>query len=257
MLRLAVKPKGKEGVIMFVKSYKRNWLFRKKLVLTPLLGEAMICKTNIEITKLYDEILANNNGLKLSVWNELYVEYQVQHHQFYIIAKHTKKGLEYYCSEKQVYDKKLMRRVQAPEFTTDINKAEFSKSLDNAKSILTRMRLTGGGKVTAYSVFMTLENDLQMRNIIFVLTNKNTKKTRYLKKYDLNGKSSDRVQMCDYMDRALVVKYDEALKIYDDLHAKHKNFLVNLHIRKKNENTPAKDLVCKQESIRVGFKLSV
>ena len=97
---------------------------------------------------------------------------------------------------------------------------------------------------------------MNKENIIFALTNKNSKKTRYLKSYELNGKSSDRVQMCDYMDSALAVKYDEALKIYDDLHAKHKNFLVNLHIRKENENTNAKDFICKQERILVGFKLN-
>lgn len=48
MLRLAVMPKdGKDGVIMFVKSYKRNWLFRRKLVLTPLLGEAIFLRCEI------------------------------------------------------------------------------------------------------------------------------------------------------------------------------------------------------------------
>lgn len=51
----------------------------------------------------------------------------------------------------------------------------------------------------------------------------------------------------------LMVKYDEALKIYDDLHVKHKNYLVNLHIRKENENTNAKDFICKQERIQVGL----
>ena len=255
MLRLAVKPKnGKDGVIMFVKSYKRNWLFRRKLVLTPLLGEAMICKTLIENNKLYDEILANNNGIELSVWIDLFVEFQRRHHQFYIITKHTKKGLEYYCSEKEVYDKKLKRRVQVPEFTKDINKAEFSKSLDSVNAMLTRIRQNTNDKITSHSVFLTIENDLNKENIIFALTNKKSLGTRYLKSYDLNGKSSDRVQMCDYMDSALAVKYDEALKIYDDLHAKHKNFLVNLHIRKDNENTHAKDFVCKKESIQVGFK---
>lgn len=55
----------------------------------------------------------------------------------------------------------------------------------------------------------------------------------------------------------LMVKYDETLKIYDDLHAKHKNFLVNLHIRKENENTNVKDFKCRQEGIQVGFKLNV
>lgn len=259
MLRLAVKPKnGKDGVIMFVKSYKRNWLFRRKLVLTPLLGEAMICKTLIENNKLYDEILASNNGIELGVWIDLSIEYQRRHHQFYIIAKHTKKGFEYYCSEKEVYDKKLKRRVQVPEFTKDINKAEFSKSLDSVNAMLTRIRQQNSNeKITSYGVFLTIENDLCKPNIIFALTNKKSKRTRYLKSYDLNGKSSDRVQMCEYMDSALAARYDEALKIYDDLHAKHKNFLVNLHIRKENENTDAKDFKCKQESIQIGFKLNV
>ena len=256
MLRLAVRPnKGKDGVIMFVKSYKRNWLFRRKLVLTPLLGEAMILETHLEPNKLYDDILASNNGIELGVWIDLSIEYQRRHHQFYIIAKHTKKGFEYYCSEKEVYDKKLKRRVQVPEFTKDINKAEFSKSLDSVNAMLTRIRQNTNDKITSHSVFLTIENDLNKENIIFALTNKKSKRTRYLKSYDLNGKSSDRVQMCDYMDSALAVKYDEALKIYDDLHAKHKNFLVNLHIRKENENTNAKDFKYKQESIQVGFKL--
>lgn len=257
MLKLMVKPQGKEGVIMFVKSYKRNWLFRKKLVLTPLLGEAMTFETHIESNKLYDDILASNNGIELGVWIDLSIEYQRRHHQFYIIAKHTKKGLEYCCSEKEVYDKKLKRRVQVPEFTKDINKAEFSKSLDSVNAMLTRIRQNTNDKITSHSVFLTIENDLNKENIIFALTNKKSKRTRYLKSYDLNGKSSDRVQMCEYMDSALAARYDEALKIYDDLHAKHKNFLVNLHIRKENENTDAKDFKCKQESIQIGFKLNV
>ena len=123
--------------------------------------------------------------------------------------------------------------------------------------MLTRIRQNSNEKITSYGVFLTVENDLNKPNIIFALTNKISKKTRYLKSYDLNGKSSDKVQMCDYMDCALQVTYDEALKIYDDLHTKHKSFLVNLHIRKDGENTPAKDFVCKKESIRIGFKLKV
>lgn len=250
MLRLAVKPKDKDEVIMFVKSYKRDWLFGKKLVLTPLPDEA----NDIEEIALPRKIFEKGHFVIL---DETDIEDYIEHNRFYIIAKHTRKGLEYYCSEKEVYDNKLKRRMQAPDFTPNITKAEFSKSLDNVNATLTRIRQNSKEKITAHSVFLTIENDLNIPNIIFAVTNKVSKKTRYLKSYDLNGKSSDKVQMCDYMDSALQVTYDEALKIYDDLHAKHKNFLVNLHVRKENENTPAKDFVCKGESIRIGFKLNV
>lgn len=257
MLRLAVKPKDKDGVIMFVKSYKRDWLFRKKLVLTPLLGEALTFCNVVDAYKMFNKIITINSNVKAEVWNGTFVDFYIQHNQFYIIAKHTRKGLEYYCSEKEVYDNKLKRRIQALDFTPNITKAEFSKSLDNVNATLTRIRQNSKEKITAHSVFLTIENDLNIPNIIFVVTNKVSKKTRYLKSYDLNGKSSDKVQMCDYMDSALQVTYDEALKIYDDLHAKHKNFLVNLHIRKEGENISAKDFVCKRESIQIGFKLNV
>lgn len=250
MLRLAVKPKDKDEVIMFVKSYKRDWLFGKKLVLTPLPDEA----NDIEEIALPRKIFEKGHFVIL---DETDIEDYIEHNRFYIIAKHTRKGLEYYCSEKEVYDNKLKRRMQAPDFTPNITKAEFSKSLDNVNATLTRIRQNSKEKITAHSVFLTIENDLNIPNIIFAVTNKVSKKTRYLKSYDLNGKSSDKVQMCDYMDSALQVTYDEALKIYDDLHAKHKNFLLNLHIRKEEENTPAKDFVCKRESIQVGFKLNV
>lgn len=250
MLRVAVQSdNGKDGIILFVKSYKRDWLFRKKFVLTPLLDEA---KT-FEDYDLYDVI--QEYGVMPT--HDEKIEKLIAHNQFYIIAKHTRKGIEYYCSEREVYDKRLNRMIQMPEFTSDIEKAEFSKSLDNVNTTLIRIRQNSKEKITAHSVFLTIENDLNKPNIIFALTNKNSKKTQYLKSYNLNTKSSDNVQMCDYMDSALQVTYDEALKIYDDLHAKHKNFLVNLHIRKDGENIPAKDFVCKRESIRVGFKLSI
>lgn len=256
MLRLTVKPKaGKDGVIMFVKSCKRDWLFRRKLVLTPLLGESITgTDANLEEVKNLHCLLRKKGEVNLI--SDIHISYLREHNQFYIIAKHTWRGLEYYCSEKEVYEKKLKRRIQVPKFTSDIEKAEFSKSLDNVNATLTRIRQTSKEKITAHSVFLTIENDLNTPNIIFALTNRVSKKTRYLKSYDLNGKSSDRVQMCDYMDSALQVTYDEALNIYDDLHAKHKDFLVNLHIRKRGENTPAKDFVCKRESIQVGFKLN-
>ena len=258
MLRLAVMPKdGKDGVIMFVKSYKRNWLFRKKLVLTPLLGEAQTFDGVVYAYKILHKIEGVLCNSEVEVWNKDFVDFYIQNNQFYIIAKHTHKGIEYYCSEKEVYDKKLKRRIQIPEFTPDITKAEFSKSLDSVNSMLTRIRQTSKDKITSYSVFLSIENDLNTPNIVFALTNRVSKKTRYLKSYDLKGKSSDKVQMCDYMDSALQVTYDEALKIYEDIHAKHKNFLVNLHIRKGEENTPAKDFKCKQESICVGFKLNI
>ena len=257
MLRLAVKPKGKDGVIMFVKSYKRDWLFWKKLVLTPLLGEAESLLAEGATKAMYAERSLQKQGYYTFYVRDYDVEKLIVHNQFYIIAKHTRKGIEYYCSEKEVYDKRRRRRIQVPEFTSNIEKAEFSKSLDSVNSVLTRIRQNTNDKITSHSVFLTIENDLNKENIIFALTNKKSKRTRYLKSYDLNGKSSDRVQMCDYMDSALAVKYDEALKIYDDLHAKHKNFLVNLHIRKENENTDAKDFKCKQESIQIGFKLNV
>lgn len=232
MLRLAVKPKDKDGVIMFVKSYKRDWLFWKKLVLTPLLGEAESLLAEGATKAMYAERSLQKQGYYTFYVSDYDVEKLIVHNQFYIIAKHTRKGIEYYCSEKEVYDKKLKRRIQIPEFTPDITKAEFSKSLDSVNSMLTRIRQTSKDKITSYSVFLSIENDLNTPNIIFALTNRVSKKTRYLKSYDLKGKSSDRVQMCDYMDKALQVTYDEALKIYEDIHAKHKNFLVNLHIRK-------------------------
>ena len=257
MLRLAVKPKDKDGVIMFVKSYKRDWLFWKKLVLTPLLGEAESLLAEGATKAMYAERSLQKQGYYTFYVSDYDVEKLIAHNQFYIIAKLTRKGFEYYCSEKEVYDKKIKRRIQVPEFTSDINKAEFSKSLDSVNSMLTRIRQTSKDKITSYSVFLSIENDLNTPNIIFALTNRVSKKTRYLKSYDLKGKSSDKVQMCDYMDEALQVTYDEALKIYEDIHAKHKNFLVNLHIRKGEENTPAKDFVCKRESIQIGFKLKV
>ena len=257
MLRLAVKPKGKDGVIMFVKSYKRDWLFWKKLVLTPLLGEAESLLAEGATKAMYAERSLQKQGYYTFYVSDYNVEKLIVHNQFYIIAKHTRKGIEYYCSEKEVYDKRLRRRIQVPEFTSNIEKAEFSKSLDNVNTTLTRIRQNSKEKIMTHSVFLTIENDLNTPNIIFALTSKNSKKTLYLKSYDLNGKSSDKVQMCDYMDSALQVTYDEALKIYDDLHAKHKGFMVNLHIRKENENTNAKDFVCKRESIRIGFKLNV
>lgn len=258
MLRVAVQPDdGKDGVILFVKSYRRDWLFRKKFVFTPLLGEALNLFADDATKTMYAERSLRKQGAYTRYVSDHDVEKLIAHNQFYIIAKHTRKGIEYYCSEKEVYDKKLKRRIQVPEFTSDIEKAEFSKSLDNVNAILTRIRQNSKEKITAHSVFLTIENDLNIPNIIFAVTNKVSKKTRYLKSYDLNGKSSDKVQMCDYMGGALAVNYDEALKIYDDLHAKHKNFLANLHIRKDGENTPAKDFVCKRESIQIGFKLNV
>ena len=259
MLRLAVMPKdGEDGVIMFVKSYKRDWLFRKRLVLTPLLGEAMaFCGDSLSESWLSTLRIREKLPCDVKPVSDGSVNKLIAHNQFYIIAKLTRKGFEYYCSEKEVYDKKIKRRIQVPEFTSDINKAEFSKSLDSVNSMLTRIRQTSKDKITSYSVFLSIENDLNTPNIIFALTNRVSKKTRYLKSYDRKGKSSDKVQMCDYMDEALQVTYDEALKIYEDIHAKHKNFLVNLHIRKGEENTPAKDFVCKRESIQIGFKLKV
>lgn len=259
MLRLAVIPKdGKKGVVMFVKSYKRNWLLRKKVVLTPLLGEAQTFgMQSLEKARTIRLNLVQKGAVGVEMWRDGEVELNRYLRQFYVIARHTRKGLEYYCSEKEVYDSRLKRRMRVPEFTKDINKAEFSKSLDNVNSTITRIRQNSKEKITSYSVFLTIENDLNTPNIIFALTNRVSKKTRYLKGYDLNGKSSDKVQMCDYMDSALQVTYDEALKIYEDIHAKHKNLLVNLHIRKGDENTPAKDFKCKQESIQIGFKLNV
>ncbi|PTL34646.1 hypothetical protein C7120_09095 [Prevotella sp. oral taxon 376] len=249
---------GKDGVIMFVKSYKRDWLFQRKLVLTPLLEEAraFFCDSLFELEVPIREFIAKL-PCRVNPVNDYGMNELIAYNQFYIIAKHTRKGIEYYCSEKEVYDSKLKRRIQVPEFTKDINKAEFSKSIDSVNAILTRIRQNSNEKITSYGVFLTIENDLNKPNIIFALTNKISKKTRYLKSYDLNSKSSDRVLMCDYMDSALAVKYDEALKIYDDLHAKHKNLLVNLHIRNGGENTHAKDFKYKRESIQIGFKLKV
>ena len=241
-------------MIMFVKSYKRDWLFPRNLVLTPLLEEAraFFCDSLFELEVPIREFIAKL-PCRVNPVNDYGMNELIAYNQFYIIAKHTRKGIEYYCSEKEVYDSKLKRRIQVPEFTKDINKAEFSKSIDSVNAILTRIRQNS----TSYGVFLTIENDLNKPNIIFALTNKISKKTRYLKSYDLNSKSSDRVLMCDYMDSALAVKYDEALKIYDDLHAKHKNLLVNLHIRNGGENTHAKDFKYKRESIQIGFKLKV
>lgn len=50
-----------------------------------------------------------------------------------------------------------------------------------------------------------------------------------------------------------ILPYSIRLLAIKQLHAKHKNFLVNLHIRKENENTNAKDFICKQERIQVGL----
>lgn len=257
MLRLMVKPKdGKEGVIMFVKSYKRNWLFRKKIKLTPLIGEAMVFDLN-ETVKAYEMKIEINDIAKTEIVYDSEINYYRKFHQFYIIAKHTKKGLEYYSSEKEFYDERLKRRVQMPDFTTEIEKAEFSKSLVSVKNMLTRMRVSNKDKVASYSVFLTIRNDLYKPNIIFVLTNKKTKNVYFLKKYTLKGKKNSSIQVCDNMQDALSVKYDEALKIYDDLHAKHKNFSVNCHLRKDNENVNAKDFKFKREFLQIGFKLKV
>lgn len=163
MLRLMIKPKDREGVIMFVKSYKRNWNLKKKLKLTPLIGKAITFenKEKIKAWRLKIEI---DNIVNTEFLNDDEINYYREYHQFYVIAKHTNKGFEYYSFKKEVYNEKSRRMIKVIDFTQDVNRAMFFKSFRKAFRTLIKVRPSLKGRIELYNIFLTIENDYTKKN---------------------------------------------------------------------------------------------
>lgn len=218
---------GGDGIYQFYQGVKRRFFFWSEPVLT--------YDARLAVTFLSDDdagYVANWLSKKfpeqhVTVLNEQEFE-KMQGHRFFVIEK-TGNGGAYYSEEGFVHDGNRGRQV--PKFELDIMKADFLKYEAMASTTLNRIRQTNYARVRILPVYLTVKNDFTVPCILFVLKNKQTKRVRFLKGYDLEtGQSSDRLFFVDDMSKAWKVDIPTSEKVVEDIHQKHKGFVVETHL---------------------------
>lgn len=254
---IAVAPRvGEKGMYKFLKCVKRKFFFWSEPVFTYNINEA------IHVDSYEDaEGLANyccgklGNAGHAIVLSDEDIE-KLSSNKFYTIEKRESNGdSSYYCGEDLVKDKngvKVMRQV--PLFISDITKAEFFKGNFDATRTLMRVRLDKNVRAAIHTVYLSEVNDYTVKCILFALTNKQTKRTRYLKGYDLNGKPSDRLHFVDSMEKAWKVDIQTMVSVIDDIHAKHKIFIVNVHLF-DGRDIPSSKYAVEKRGLSMTYKL--
>lgn len=225
MRKIALIPReGETGVIMFYKGIRRRWFFWVKPEFTADVNEAKTFDSNYDAQVVIDVLYTCNLDKTIVIFDNMLVD-EYQYNRFWVIERVCG---DYYSHDDIQRIGKVAKPV--PQYTSDIMDADFLKSVEMATQTLMRIRQTSKDRVRARMVYLTEKNDFTIPFILFALTNKNTKRTRYLKGYDIEGKSSDRVFFVDSMEKAWKVDVNTAIKVVDDIHAKHKTFVVNTHI---------------------------
>lgn len=225
MIKIALIPKeGNKGVIKFFKGLRKKWLFWIYPEFTIDANEAKTFGSQYDAQTVIDVLSECHIAGTFIIFDDCCVE-KYKYNRFWIIER---KGGSYYSHDDIQRVGKVAKPV--PQYTPDIMEADFIKSVEMVSQTLTRLRQSDKDVVRARMVYLTEKNDFTIPFVLFALTNKTTKRTRYLKGYDIDGKSSDRLYFVDSMEKAWKVDVTMAVKVVDDIHAKHKTFVVNTHI---------------------------
>lgn len=233
MIKVALIPReGEHGVIMFFKCIKKKWFFRLKPEFTIDINESKTFSSIFDAQVVIDVLNTGKINGNLIYFDDCQKE-KYKTNVFWIIER---SGGSYYSHDDIKRIGKIAKPV--PQYTPDIMEADFIKSVEMVSQTLTRLRQSDKDVVRARMVYLTEKNDFTIPFVLFALTNKTTKRTRYLKGYDIDGKSSDRLYFVDSMEKAWKVDVTMAVKVVDDIHAKHKTFVVNTHIY-DGEDIPA------------------
>ena len=224
---IRISPKiGNDGVFRFLQCVKRKFFFWKEPVLTYDAREAIKGLSDDEANDLAHWLSKKFSDCEVSVLDENEFE-KMKEHQFFVIENNMF-GTAYYSEEEFVREGNRGR--QLPKFELDIMKADFLKYKEMAATTLNRIRQTHFARVRIRPVYLTIRNDFTVPCILFALKNKQAKRVRYLKGYDLDGKSSDRVYFVDDMSKAWKVTIPMSEKVVEDIHQKHKVFIVETHL---------------------------
>ena len=229
MFIVGTKPlDGQKGVYRFLKCVKRKWLFWYEPVFTLDAKEAL---------QIPDEDNAEGltNYVSKKIGTKGYTFYatpkdieEMANHKFYAIETCDEYGdKSYYCGEELMKMGKGVRQV--PQFTGNIMEAEFHKSLTNAEMSINRLRQERHLKVRIREVYLTATNEYTLEKVIIALQNKQTKRLRYLKTYNLDGVPADRLTFVDSMEKAMKVTIPKMMEIIEDIHIKHKVFIIFTH----------------------------
>lgn len=248
MIKVALIPReGEHGVIMFFKGIKKKWFFRLKPEFTIDINESKTFDSISDAQVVIDVLNTGKINGNLIYFDDCQKE-KYKTNVFWIIER---SGGSYYSHDDIKRIGKIAKPI--PQYTSDIMEADFMKSVDMVSQTLIRLRQSGKDVVRARMIYLTEKNDFTLPIVLFALTNKQTKKTRYLKGYDIDGKSSDRLYFVDSMEKAFKVSIPMAMKVVDDIHAKHKIFVVNTHIY-DGTDTPASKFRYRKIQLLSDFK---
>lgn len=255
MYIVATKPiDGTKGVFRFLKGVKRVWFFWSKPVFTLDANEALHIpdEDNAEGLTNWVSKKIGDSGYAMYLTKEDLEGYYDQ--KFYALESDYDYDVTYYCGEEEMKMGHGMRQI--PQFTGNIMLAEFHKCRENAEVTINRLRQTRGIRVRIREVYLTAQNEYALNKVIIALQNKQTKRLRYLKGYDLDGKSSDRLAFTDSMEKAWKTTIPHMMKVVEDIHIKHKVFLVFTHWY-DGKDIPASQFRERKIGIYMTFKFNV
>ncbi len=220
---------GESGVVRFLKSIKKRFFFFVKVELTTNIKEALVFYNEEKAESVIDTIKKKFEDFSISVnvRNDYIME--EKGHLFYAIERDVKGRKSYYTGDDISKETGRVRR-SIPIYDKTIEKADFFKSESMANVTLNRLRQTTDDNVVIKSVYLTVLNDYTIPCIILGLKNIQTKRTRFIKSYDINGTSSDRIKFVDTTEKAMKMTIPQASEIYEDIHQKHKMFEVKTGI---------------------------
>lgn len=247
----------KNNLILFAHHLEAPWKFwKKRLQLTTQRQGAMDADV-WDIIPIAEKDYPDASALPLRD-GVLGNGYDFNRYQYWVVASGNgrNKRLRYYDYDTDRYSKKNHGSVFKPHFCKDINKAEFMKSRTYADEVAARCRQDGNAFVTVKEVYVYQVNELLEKNIVVVLRDKEDKRkrARFIREYDFNATTEYKIPMTDKFVNAKRFSFDEFRALYDDIHAKHKNYGVLPKICKYGEEPLAKD-VNGAESIEITLKL--
>lgn len=246
MSKIVVAPQlAEQGVVRFLKEIKRVFFFFKKIVLTYNVDEAL----DIQDPKVVDYMKEKYQDADVYLLED---QKELRNKRFYVIVKNPAGSKMYYTGDDYVKLNDKVRKT-LPVYKSDIMEADFFKSMDMTLVTLNRIRQSTDDNVIANSVFLTERNDYTIDCVVLALRNKQTRRLRYLKSYNLDGKPSDRLAFVDSMEKAMKVTIPMANSIYEDIHQKHKMFEVMTAIYDGND-IPASKFKNTQTRVMSDFK---
>ncbi len=211
-----VEDPQKEGVVRFVRDFKRRgWFMKDKIDYTLNIAEGNRFHTytedDFDIVERRIKKDFPNAEVKMDKIDVFRMINSLK--RFWVVCHSENNKLTYYSD----YD-----REKKPTYTEDLSDVRMIFAESSAKELVRTIQAVTRDRVYIQQVYLTLYNELLAPVLMITCTSKRSGETKYFTRIE---DATNRIRMCNTSYSARKFNYEDAISTFEYLRTKNKNFL--------------------------------